>query len=403
MILWTVLTLMVALAAVGLTFPLARGQAAGSARASTLDVLKGQLAELDAQAAAGALAPEDAEGLRTEVKRRMLAEGREPAATARPLSERRLMQLAFAVVAAVALGGTLLYARLGRPELASRPATPAPTAAASGTDAAAGAHPGGEVTAMIGQLEARLQAQPNDAKGWGMLGWSYFQTGRWAEAAKAYDRAASLDPSNAEARSAEGEALVRVADGQVTPEAAAAFRKAVAADAGDPRARYFLGVLKDQQGDHKGAMNDWIALLRTAPAGAAWAAEVRGFVLKIARERGEDVSARLPPAPVATADAAPASTPAPGPSADQVAAASQMSDSDRQAMITGMVESLAARLKAQPHDPDGWMRLMRARMVLGQPDQAAKAYRDAKQALAGSASEQAQLTAAARGLGVPGA
>jgi cytochrome c-type biogenesis protein CcmH len=394
MILWIVLTLMVALAAVGLTFPLARGRAALGVRASTLDVLKGQLAELDAQAAAGALPPEDADGLRTEIKRRMLAEGREPDAVAKPLGERRLMYLAFAVVAAVAISGTLLYARLGRPDLAG-PTVPASTAAP--TDPLAARHPGGgDVPAVIGQLEAQLKAQPNNAQGWAMLGWSYFQTARYAEAAQAYARASALDPANAESLSAEGESYVRAADGQVTPDAEAAFRKALAADPADPRARYFRAVAKDQKGDHTGALDDWVALLRSAPPGAPWAAEVRAFVLKVAKARGEDVSARLPPAPAAEASAA-----TPGPNADQVAAASQMSDADRRRMIAGMVDKLAAKLKAQPHDVEGWVRLMQARLVLGQPDRAAAAYRDAQKALSGA--ELAQVREGAKGLGVPGA
>ena len=83
--LWMILTLMVALVAVGLAIPLVRRHDyARRARGDVGQVLKAQLGEIDAQAAAGALPPGEAEALRTDVKRRVLAEGREAAPTARP-------------------------------------------------------------------------------------------------------------------------------------------------------------------------------------------------------------------------------------------------------------------------------------------------------------------------------
>jgi cytochrome c-type biogenesis protein CcmH len=396
MILWMILTLMVAIAAVGLTIPLVRRYDARPAHGAVVEVLKSQLGEIDDQATAGVVTPEEAEGLRVEVKRRLLAEGREPTPAGRPLGEKSLVRLAFGVIAVVALAATGLYLKLGRPDLATPPAAIAPTSPV------ADAHPGGgDVAGMIGQLEAKLKQSPNDGEGWAMLGWSYFQTGRFAEAAVAYGRAAALDPHNAEQPSSQGESLVRAADGQVTPEAQMAFRGALAIDPGDPRARYFLAVAKDQAGDHKGAMDDWIAELRTAPAGAPWAVQVRGFVEKIARERGEDISGRLPPlSPAAAQPAAAAETT--GPDQAQVAAAGQMSDADRQRMIAGMVEGLSAKLKANPNDLDGWVRLMRARMVMGQADQAAGAYRDARKAFGGSPASLRQLDEAARSMGVSG-
>jgi cytochrome c-type biogenesis protein CcmH len=304
-----------------------------------------------------------------------------------------LLTLALGLVAVVVLAATGLYLKIGRPEATG--ATPA------SAEALPPGHPNGEVAAMIGQLEARMKQAPGDAEGWRMLGWSYLQVGRNADAAQAYGRAAALDPHNGEYLSAQGEATVLAAQGQVTPAAEQIFRKAVSLDPADPRARYYLAIARDQKGDAKGAMDDWIALLKSAPPDAPWAGEVRAFVEKVAAERHVDLTGRLPPAPAATASAGP-SGPAPGPTSDQVAAAGQMSPQDRQAMIQGMVEKQAAGLKANPHDREGWERLMRARMVLGQTDLAARAYRDAAKAFAGSPADQAALRQTAAGLGIPG-
>jgi cytochrome c-type biogenesis protein CcmH len=84
-----------------------------------------------------------------------------------------------------------------------------------------------------------------------------------------------------------------------------------------------------------------------------------------------------------------------------MAAAQGMDPAQRQAMIEGMVNGLAERLKANPRDLDGWQRLMRARMVLGQADLAAAAYRDASQVFAGAPVQQQALRRAAVELGVP--
>lgn len=397
--LWMILTLMVALAAVGLAIPLIRRHDdARRARGSVVEVLKAQLGEIEAQAATGALPPAEAEALKGDVKRRVLAEGREREPPARPLSERTLLILALGLVAVVVLAATGLYLKIGQPNAG---------AGASALDAAnlPPGHPNSEVAGMIGQLEARMKASPGDPEGWRMLGWSYLQVGRNTDAAQAYGRAAALDPHNSEYLSAEGEATVLAAQGQVTAAAEDVFRKAVSLDPADPRARYYLAIAKDQKGDAKGAMDDWIALLKSAPPDAPWAAEVRTFVEKVAQERHVDLTGRLPAAPQAPpgalAEAAPLG-PAPGPTSDQVAAAGQMSAEGRQAMIAGMVDKQAASLKANPHDLEGWQRLIRARMVLGQADKAAQAYRDAAKAFAGSAADQAVLRQTAAGLGVPG-
>ena len=402
MMLWIILTVMIALAAAGLTIPLVRRYDERPSRAKTLDILKGQLAELDSQQAGNLIAQPEADALRAEIKRRILAEDRETGAVARPLATNAMPWVAIGLVAVVAVCATALYALMGHPELTSSTVASvgAPAQPAAGPDAQA-QHPMGDVSTMIAGLEARLQQNPKDAQGWQMLAWSYMRTNRPADAAKAYGHAVSLDPGNAEYLSAEGEAMVQ-SEGKVSDDAAAIFRRAIKGDANDPRSRYFLAIYRDQQGDHKGAMNDFITLLKSAPPDAPWAGQVRNYVEDLAKDQHIDISSRLPPASSATPAPAPQAG-QPGPTSDQVAAAGQMSAADRQAMIHTMVDKLAGELKANPHDSGGWVRLMRARMVLGETDKAAEAYQDARKAFAGTPAAQAALQEAAKSLGVPGA
>jgi hypothetical protein len=106
------------------------------------------------------------------------------------------------------------------------------------------------------------------AKDWRVVGWAYAESGNAAEAASAYRKAAAIEPDNAENWSSLGEAL-QSASRSVVPEAAAAFRKALELDPRDPRARYFLAVQKDLGGDPKGAVEDWLALLKDTSARSA--------------------------------------------------------------------------------------------------------------------------------------
>jgi cytochrome c-type biogenesis protein CcmH/NrfG len=80
----------------------------------------------------------------------------------------------------------------------------------------------------------------------------------------------------------------------------------------------------------------------------------------------EQRSGEVPPSPPII-DARPQR----GPTDADVRDAQSMSDGDRQVMIQGMVDGLAARLEDSPNDASGWARLIRARMVLGQRDEAA--------------------------------
>lgn len=391
MLLWLILTFMVALGVSGLTFALARPRHNDRAHATATSILAAELADVNSQLEAGDLSLAEAAPLQSEIRRRILAEAHNPQATAKPLPARAVPYLAIGIAGVVALAATGLYALLGRPYLAAIPDVQnRPAEAAANTSGA-----DGEVSAMIVQLEARMRETPNDPEGWRMLGWSYLATGRPSDAAAAYKRAVALAPNNADYRSSEGEALVRVSGGQVTPSALESFRAALRDDPGDPRAKYYLALYRDQTGDHNGAMAEWIALIRSAPADAPWLPDVRRFVENAARERGLDISARLPP------EASSGSSQS-GPSSAQVEAARRMPAADREAMIHAMVDRLAAELRTNPRNVEGWEQLMRSRMVLGETAAAAAAYRDASIAFANTPGIKTRLRNSAHALGVPG-
>jgi len=280
------------------------------------------------------------------------------------------------------------------------PPTPvSPPVAATGGPAGAPGAGQPDAQAMITQLEARLKANPNDAEGWRFLGLAFFDTGRFAESATAYKRATALAPAKAEYWSSLGEALVLAGTGPVAPDARAAFRTAIERDPADPRARYYLGVAKDGDGDHKGAIDDWFALLASAPSDAPWAADVRKAIVDVAALNKIDVTARLASVKMAPPLGGVATAAIPGPTPDQMRNAVGLPKGQQDAMVTQMVESLATKLAANPKNVDGWIMLMRSRVTLGETVKASAAL---KSAIAANPGEAAKLNTAARELGISG-
>jgi cytochrome c-type biogenesis protein CcmH len=257
---------------------------------------------------------------------------------------------------------------------------------------------------QLTELEARTRREPNSADAWSALGAGRFDLNDFAGAAAAYEKAVALAPDSAGLWSALGEARVMGSDGDPMPAAAlTAFDKAIALNAKDPRARYFMAVKKDIGGDHKGAIEDWFALLADTPQGAPWEPDLRRTIEQVGQIHKIDVTARLAStqARPLTANEMPVAARAiPGPSRADMEAASQLPKGQQDQMIEGMVSGLEAKLKANPADVDRWIMLMRSRMTLGETAKAAQALKDgiaANPAAAGRLKAQAQL------LGVPGA
>jgi len=235
------------------------------------------------------------------------------------------------------------------------------------------------------------------AKDWRVVGWAYAQSGDARASADAYRKATVLEPERAENWSSLGEAL-QTASPTVVPEAAAAFHKAIELDPADPRARYFLAVQKDLGGDHKGAVEDWLALLKDTPPGAPWEADLRRTVEQSAARNHIDLAGRMP-APGAGGLAAAG---IPGPTPEQIASASSIPPGQQDAMVKAMVQRLEDRLKANPRDADGWIRLMRSKAVLNDPAGARAALNSGLAAFQGDSATQARLNSAAAELGVGG-
>ncbi|WP_375463362.1 c-type cytochrome biogenesis protein CcmI [uncultured Methylobacterium sp.] len=369
---WFILAAMTAAAVLALLWPLSRRSAVvpDAAGVSTeTGFYEDQLAEIERDLGRGLIAPVEAESARTEAARRLLrasrAVGTDEATVAEPRLRERRAASAFAL-STVPLVALLAYGLYGSPDLPAQ--TPADRQAAqAGT---------GDLMKAVGQIEARLASDPNDARGWAVLAPVYMRLGRFEDAARAYEAVSRLKGETAEGLSDWGEALVAAGNGVVTGEAKAVLERALVLDAKAPKPRFYLARAAEQAGDTPEAIRQLTVLNDASPADAPWLGLVRET---LARLKGE-------PAPQASA-AAPA-------------AGSAGMPPEQRAAIQGMVDGLDERLAAKGGTVDEWLRLARSRGVLGEPDRAQAVLERARTALRGDPKALADLESGVRDLGL---
>ncbi len=344
---------------------------AASRRAASTDraVYRDQLREVDRDVARGVLNPEEAGAARLEIQRRLLAvDGIDRAASWRAPSRSPVMAVAASLF--MVLGAGALYWRLGAPGLADAPyaARPAPEADAvpPGIGNATGASPAAPHTDMrqaADKLEQKLAADPNNAPGWVLYARTTSMLGDWPKAAAAYKRAIDLGLKDGDVYAGYGEMQVMAADGIVPPAARDLFKAALAADAANGVARYYLALADSQAGEDRKAVDAWLELSAGLPEDSPMRDEIAHRIADAAKSGGFEA----PPLPKGLpAEAQSAAQGNAGPNQDQMDAAANMSPEERAKMIGGMIEQLAAKLKQQPNDLDGWMRLARAYEVQGE-------------------------------------
>jgi cytochrome c-type biogenesis protein CcmH len=269
--------------------------------------------------------------------------------------------LTIGALALVLLGvGIGAYTLVGRPHLALRDARSGDPASLKAEVAK------GDISGLAPVLIGRLRANPNNRQDWIDLAEVYQDLGDARDGVAALDRARALDGARHQndpaLQSAYGEMLVTANSGNVTPEAEEAFKLALAGDPHNLAARYYLGLARAMQGDKAGAATLWQSLLDEVPPEAPIH---RDLVNRMAQ---------FGVVPEGMTDANGAPDPA------------------------VMVASLAARLKANPYDPQGWQMLIRAYAVLGEQDKARQALADARSRVGASAGVKSALDAEAQEL-----
>ncbi|NTF06905.1 c-type cytochrome biogenesis protein CcmI [Agrobacterium rubi] len=371
---WIIIALLTAAVALVLTYPLMRSKGiADTAREGEVAVYRDQLAELQRERASGLIGETEAEYARAEIGRRLLAAASDKTGEASAMSPRKHNALASIVTVLLPLMGLCLYLYMGSPNTPDMPL------------AARLEKPGNDMNMMIAKAERHLAQNPDDGAGWDVLAPIYFKTMRLGDAEMAYRNAIRLQGENAPRLTGLAETLIATNDGVVVEDARSALEDAEKMSPGNPRVRFYLALSLEQAGKTDQARDAFAALLKESPEGAPWIPLVQAHLQNTG---GADIAAA--PRPQAPG----------GPSAEDVAAASNMSSEDRQAMVAGMVESLDARLKENPDNFEGWMRLVRSYAMLKNDEKARQALADGLKAFPPAGEQGKQLLALAQQLGV---
>lgn len=368
MLFWILVATLTAAVAAVLLLPLLRRHSASANDAGhDVEVYRDQLEELKRDEATGLIGANEAELARAEVARRLIAASKAEAKEKARTSGRNRLAQAFVIVVLPAIG-LCLYLATGRPDLPAQPL------------AERLANPGNDINILIARAENHLARNPDDGAGWDLLAPIYYRSSRMEDSANAYAQAIRLLGESPERLDGYAEALIALADGVVTAEARKPLEASLKLKPDNPRTRYYLALALEQEGKKPEARAAFEALAKDSPADAAWLPLVNKHIAAL----GEG-----------------GTTPALGnPTADDVAAAQDMSTGDRQQMIAGMVENLAAKLQENPDNFEGWMRIIRSYVVLDQRPKAEAALQTALKTFPADSENGKQLLALARDLSI---
>ncbi|MBT8170266.1 c-type cytochrome biogenesis protein CcmI [Falsiruegeria litorea] len=391
---WILISLMALLVAAFLLLALLRGRPQlEPAAASDLRVYREQLQGVDRDLARGVIAEADASRIRTEISRRILAADAQIQSDSKVKTQARAVNIGVSLVlVAGVIGGALsLYQSLGAPGYGDLPLSlrlerskdlRANRLDQSTAEARMPAAPVPELPEdyanLVKQLRQTVAERPDDLQGHVLLAQHEANVGNPKGAYEAKARVITLLGPKATSQdfSEFGEMMIVAAGGYVSAEAEQALARALEIDPNNGPARFYWGRMLSQIDRPDLAFRLWSQTLQQGPAGAPWIAAIRAQIEELAHRAGVDYE--LPPeTPHQTA-------PDVGPSRDDIEAAGEMTDSERQEMIQGMVNRLSDRLATEGGTPPEWARLIGALAVLGNTEQAAAIYGEAQSVFANS-------------------
>ena len=377
-------------------------------------VYRDQLTEIDRDLERGVLTQEDANRVRTEVSRRILAADAQR--TVDTDFTRGAPRIVASVVALVLVGGSVALYKgigpingLGAPgytDLAlaeritfaeslrdSRPSQA--RAEASLTASPPVAEFNADYVQLVQTLRDTVAERPDDIQGHALLVQNESNLGNFVAAYQSQGRIIELKREEVTVEDLTGytDLLILAAGGYVSPEAEQAARVVLTRDPNNGIARYYIGLMLAQTGRPDMAFRIWDRLLQIGPESAPWIAPILEQIPEMAQHAG--VNYQIPTIGNRRTSAANN-----GPTAADIEAAGEMTGAERIQMIEGMVSGLSDRLATSGGSAEEWAQLIDALGVLGRTDQAFAIYKNAETVFAGDPSSLDLTTRAAQRVGV---
>lgn len=300
------------------------GSAAVDAGQANVQVLREQLAALEADHAAGTLDDAQYQLARSEIERRAVEEEQQTIEQ-RPVVARRAGKTALVVGLFVPVFALLMYAALGKPQALD----PAMAMAAAPGDVTPS-----QIEAMVEGLARRLESQATpqegDLQAWTMLANSYAVMQRFPEASKAYARARALAPDNAQLMVDHADALAMLQGRSLEGEPGQLVMRALQLEPNNLKGLTMAGSWAFERRDYAGAVNYWSRAEPLAPPGTEFANGLANSLQQAraaAAQSGQQQAATVDKAMPQAATAAPAAVAQPAANgAGQVSGKVQVTD-----------------------------------------------------------------------------
>ena len=318
-----------------------------SAQRLNVSIYRDQLEALERDLARGAISAADCEATRDELQLRLLDDTEAPAAVhAGDASFWTARRTAVVIALLLPLGAGAMYWWLGTPAAID------PVAAQKANE--------DQVAKMVDSLAAKLKANPDNPTGWAMLARSYKVMGRMAEAEQAFGKAGDVVNKDPDLLVDYADLLAVRANNNIEGKPLELVNRALALNPQHPMGLMMSGMAAYRRSEFGAAVTQWEKLLLLLEPDSADAQQVQSNIDDARAKAG------MPGVPKPRAGGAEAGK---LPPVDAAAAGAMTPEK-----INQMVEGLAARLKVNPGDLQGWVRLARAYKVQGKLAEAEGAY-----------------------------
>ncbi len=125
-----------------------------------------------------------------------------------------------------------------------------------------------DIETMVAGLQQKMEKNPENAKGWYMLGRSYMVLKRYPDAAKSFERAFKLMPDSANVMLSLADSLSMSQQGSLIGRPGKLVNQALKIEPENVTALWLSGMSARQDGDYQGAIAQWnkvLPLIQEAP------------------------------------------------------------------------------------------------------------------------------------------
>jgi cytochrome c-type biogenesis protein CcmH len=330
-----------------------------STRAANIDAFRTQKRELDADFANGIIKREEFDAASAELSNRLRDElGAENEMDRAARSSKPRWILASSLAAFVASSAVAGYAMWGTPDFKIQRAEAMAAAAQAGApgapnaDAHNGEVPDKRIVELVDQLAKKMEANPNDPKGWILLARTQHALGQFGLAVKAFERAIALEPGDAQLLADYADTLAMTQDGSMDGKPLDAVKRALKIDPNNIKALALAGTAAMRAGDKAASLKHWEKLATLVPKDSEDAQQIGAIINEIKTGKrafgGEPTNAS---ANANAANSSPTNASNPAPNKELQASPSKPADAGVGKSVTGTV-TLAPTLRDKVRSSD---------------------------------------------------